>query len=53
MRMVEMILATDMADHASHLSVVKSMIQRCGVTKEEANARNMIDMEDESRKFKT
>lgn len=42
MRMVEMILATDMADHASHLAVIQNMVNERGVTKEAANAIDLI-----------
>lgn len=50
-RMVGMILATDMANHTSHVNVIKYKVQHKKITKENANGYLIIDNKDEKEKF--
>ena len=48
-----MILATDMADHVSHLNVIKYKISSKNVTIEAANAHTIIDSSNEKEVFQS
>ena len=50
-RMVGMILATDMANHTSHVNVTKYKVQHKKISKEANNGHLIIDSKDEKEKF--
>ena len=50
MRIVGMILATDMAQHASHVSLVQSKVTSKGIQKELNNGSAFIDTDDDKKK---
>ena len=53
-RMISLILATDMADHDSHIKVLSSRVKAKGVTREKNNGQLLIDSsEDQTEKFKS
>lgn len=49
--MVGMILATDMANHASHVELMKYKVNSKSINKESNNGHYIIDVEDEKEKF--
>lgn len=50
-RIIRMILATDMADHISHLNYVDIRIRTKQITREQKNGHAFIDLENEKDKF--
>lgn len=52
-RVVEMILATDMAEHASHLNVIKYKTENLGIKKELDNGHLMIDHSDDKSLYQS
>ena len=46
-----MILATDMANHTSHVNVIKYKVQNKNIKKESNNGHLIIDTKDEKEKF--
>lgn len=48
-----MILATDMADHMSHINVLDSKIQHKNISKERNNGHLIIDETDDASKFQS
>ena len=50
-RIVGMILATDMANHTSHVNVIKYKVQNKNIKKESNNGHLIIDTKDEKEKF--
>jgi len=52
-RVVGMILATDMADHMSHINVLDSKIQHKNISKERNNGHLIIDETDDASKFQS
>jgi len=52
-RMIGMILATDMADHMSHVNVVKFQISHKQISKEAGNGQDFIDTTGEKEQFES
>ena len=52
-RMVGMILATDMADHMSHMNVLENKINHKHISKERNNGHLLIDTSNEVEKFES
>jgi len=52
-RVIGMILATDMADHMSHINVIKFKVANKSITKEAANGFQMIDLNNDNDKFQS
>jgi hypothetical protein len=46
-----MILATDMAEHKSHVDMIKFKVENKDITKEKANGYEMIELSNENDKF--
>ncbi len=52
-RVIGMILATDMADHSSHINVIKYKVENKGISKEAGNGFHMIDTKNDHDKFQS
>ena len=52
-RIIGMILATDMADHMSHVNLLDYKVKHHHITREKHNGSALIDTSDEKEQFKT